>query len=692
MNIPNIKFFSLKNIKISIGLVLKVITLIALLITIISATSNIIIYNLGYQALKDEIRGNLILLASNAAATIDTEVIATITKPDDEGTENYLKLQKQLQVIQGASKNKIRYVYTLAKSRNSFTYVIDASPLSDKKNHSSIGEKFITENYSYVEKAFSEATAELEPTTDEVYGGLIQTGYAPIMDSKGVTIGVLAMDMDVSVLKEKEKDMKDARIFAVIFAIILAVLSGIIFSRYLTKPIIELTKVTKKIAEGDFDTVVNIRRKDEFGQLAVSFNAMTHDLKISHEQLKRYNLELEDKIIQRTKELSVAQKEIMQQEKENSDNINQMVEIIKADKELFEVYISEVKRFLDNCVPQLISLRGRPDNSEIISDLYRVMHTIKSNSRVFSLERIAEQAHSIENIFSAIQSGECKLTDALLNEAFEKIDKLNEIIDKILGMYYKIVSGMTLDTGKARSRKRLQEDIEFIKIKVQDFNKLDELIIKADSMLDSNTSEEIHNIFRETKAHLQFMCKVDMGRLFKRFTKVVKDLSSELDKKVKLISSGENIIIDKNVFDRICDPLIHIIRNSLDHGIEKPEDRINVDKPEEGTIELKTWLEDKDLYVEVKDDGRGLDIAKIKESAVKKGFITTELALKISDEDAMNLIFLPGFSTNELVSDISGRGVGMDVVKSYIEDGLNGKVTLYSSTGKGLRILLVIPI
>jgi methyl-accepting chemotaxis protein len=290
----------IKNLKAS--LTLKLTAIITIIILLISTISSFTIYKLSFKALKNEIRNNLVLLSANAAASIDFNLLVTIKSPKDEGNKIYLTLQKSLQNIKNASSGKIRYVYTLTKANGKYIYILDASPISDKVNHSSIGQQFIADNYTYIENAYKKkiATAEIIASPDPVYGGLIQTGYAPIIGQNGKVVGILGMDMDVTVLSQKEKSMKAAGIIAIMLAFILAVFSGIIFTRYLTKPIHALIKGAKRVAEGDLDTIVNINRSDELGLLADTFNGMALDLKISQEQLKKYSLELENKFTQTT--------------------------------------------------------------------------------------------------------------------------------------------------------------------------------------------------------------------------------------------------------------------------------------------------------------------------------------------------------------------------------------------------------
>jgi len=182
-----------------------------------------------------------------------------------------------------------------------------------------------------------------------------------------------------------------------------------------------------------------------------------------------------------------------------------------------------------------------------------------------------------------------------------------------------------------------------------------------------------------------------IGKVFNKFPRLVRDLARELGKKVKLIIEGEDTELDKSIIEEIGDPLVHMIRNAVDHGIEPPEERIKKGKPEEGTIWLKAYNEGNMIVIEIKDDGRGMDPEKLKQKAIEKGIITPQEAENMSDKEAFMLIFKPGFSTAEKVTNVSGRGVGMDVVKTNIEQ-LNGIIEVDSIPDKGTTIKLKIPL
>ena len=182
-----------------------------------------------------------------------------------------------------------------------------------------------------------------------------------------------------------------------------------------------------------------------------------------------------------------------------------------------------------------------------------------------------------------------------------------------------------------------------------------------------------------------------IGKVFNKFPRMIRDLSRELNKKIELEITGEETELDKSIVEEIGDPLVHIIRNSCDHGIETPEARLAKGKTENGTIQLKAYHEGNHIVIQIIDDGKGLDAEMLKQKSVEKGIITEKEADQMSEKEAFGLIFRPGFSTAAQVTSVSGRGVGMDVVKTNIEK-LNGMIDIDSEVGQGTSMKLKIPL
>ncbi len=201
----------------------------------------------------------------------------------------------------------------------------------------------------------------------------------------------------------------------------------------------------------------------------------------------------------------------------------------------------------------------------------------------------------------------------------------------------------------------------------------------------------INRIVEEMQDAIMQVRMVPVASVFQRFPRLVRDIANKLCKEVELIIEGEDTEADKNIIESLADPLIHIIRNSLDHGIEPPEERIKAGKSAKGRLIIRATQESDRVVIEISDDGRGIDPAHIKLKAYEKGIIDEATLEHITDQEAINLIMAAGFSTAETVSDLSGRGVGMDVVRSAVEK-VKGEIQIASEKGKGTRITLSLPL
>ena len=184
---------------------------------------------------------------------------------------------------------------------------------------------------------------------------------------------------------------------------------------------------------------------------------------------------------------------------------------------------------------------------------------------------------------------------------------------------------------------------------------------------------------------------IPMKQIFDRFPRMVRDLAKSNGKKVNLVIKGEGIELDRTILDEIGDPLVHLLRNSVDHGVELPEARKKKGKPEEGTVELIAERTRNHVVITVRDDGKGIDPNLMRKAAVKKGLRTQDEVNALDDKSAVDLLFLPGLSTAEKVTSVSGRGVGMDVVKSTVEH-LNGTIDILSEIDKGSTFSLKLPL
>ena len=264
--------------------------------------------------------------------------------------------------------------------------------------------------------------------------------------------------------------------------------------------------------------------------------------------------------------------------------------------------------------------------------------------------------------------------------------------------------------AKAADKKPISKPIVNRTVRV-DIEKLDvlmnlvsELIIAKNSLVSTSSQEGIltNNTFNKQIEYLESVTTnlhesvmkvrmVPIETVVQKFPKMIRDLSKKLDKKMQLFMSGEETELDRTVVDEIGDPLMHLLRNSADHGLESAEVRKERGKPEVGSIFLDAYQDGNNVIIEVRDDGNGIDVEAVKKKAIERGTITPEQAENMADKDVIGLLFLPSFSTSEKVTDVSGRGVGLDVVKSKIES-LSGEVEVKTKLGEGSTFIIRLPL
>lgn len=301
-----------------------------------------------------------------------------------------------------------------------------------------------------------------------------------------------------------------------------------------------------------------------------------------------------------------------------------------------------------------------------------------------------------------------------LNEISEirvgKIEKLNtEEIAQYPSMAEEVVSRQGHETyggyAKGQDINRIQRIRQTVRVDIERIDNLMNLVgelvinkgrleqIGATQKL-SELNETIEQIDRITTDLQNVVMKVRMvpiKQVFNRFPRMVRDLAHELRKEVSFIIEGEETELDRTVIDEIGDPLVHLLRNAMDHGIESPEERKKLGKPRIGTLRLSACHEGNNVFIEVSDDGEGINVEQIKEKAVAEGLITAREAETMDNDAVAGLLFRPGFSTADIVTDISGRGVGLDVVKNKIES-LNGEIAVESRRGAGTTFRIRLPL
>lgn len=438
---------------------------------------------------------------------------------------------------------------------------------------------------------------------------------------------------------------------------------------------------------------------------------------------------------------------VPQEEKPNhSDELAERVYTISDDlREVADTFFAELEEILQTLNQDFLELEKNPQDQDLLHKIFRGVHTIKGTSGFIGFDHMVELTHVMEDCLNKARNGKLVITPSLMDILLEGVDAITEMKDAFAGgkaVNYPVKAyasrlkavmenpqnvhgGTAVPAEKTVSAERDQGDKKekditknylgkFTEQTIRvDVNRLDNLMdlvgelvlsrnrlmqiissIQANSHQFSDLTEAAENVdFLTTEIQSAVMKTrmVPIGRIFSKFPRMVRDLAREKGKEIELILSGEDTEVDKTVSEEIGDPLVHILRNAVDHGIETPEERTRHGKPPVGTIRLQAFHEGNSIVIEISDDGRGLDTDKIKKKAIEKGLITASEADKMTDTEAYDLIFRPGFSTADKVTNISGRGVGMDVVKTHVTK-LNGIISIQSQKGKGTTFRLQLPL
>lgn len=423
-------------------------------------------------------------------------------------------------------------------------------------------------------------------------------------------------------------------------------------------------------------------------------------------------------------------------------------------QELVQDFLVETNEIIENLDHDLVELESNQNDLELLNKIFRGAHTMKGSSSFLGFNKLAELTHHAEDILNKLRKGEMVVTREIMDTLLEFVDKTKQIISDIengtdntdctsviedlkLASEGKLTS-KTKNTSAAQSAQAAQPAAapapkpqaapkqEAPKVVHQatpveqtirvDVSRLDSLVnlvgelVLSRNML-SQIAGELENKFENeylveqllvatnsigmntTELQLAIMKTrmIAIGKVFNKFPRVVRDIARDTGKEIELIISGEETELDKQVIESIGDPLLHMIRNSCDHGVETPDVRLAKGKPRMGTVNLSAYHEGNHVVIEIKDDGAGMDPNKLKRKAIEKGVITVDEANSMDDKQAFALIFKPGFSTAEKITNISGRGVGMDVVRTNIEK-LNGIITIDSKIDEGSTFYLKLPL
>ncbi len=429
----------------------------------------------------------------------------------------------------------------------------------------------------------------------------------------------------------------------------------------------------------------------------------------------------------------------------------QPMTISEEDAPLVVDFITEANEHIESAESSLLELENHPENEELINKIFRGFHTIKGMAGFLNLTEIGSLAHSAENLLDLARKGKLVLAAEYSDIVFAAVDMLKRMMAKLkecvesgapvptqeelpqLLETLKAAAEGTLPTRPAQPPQTKEDDEKLDglltektetkktgsgsgsgghattddKIKVS-ISRLDNLINMTGELVIAQlmVAEEIHTgassvhelarkvahqgkIVRELQELSMSMRMVPVQGVFQKMSRLARDLSRKADKQVDFITIGEETELDRTVVDKIADPLIHMVRNSLDHGIEPRDDRVKAGKNATGHVELRAFHQAGNIVIEIEDDGKGLDKDRILNKAIDNGVV--EPGQELSDDEIFKLIFHPGLSTAEKITSVSGRGVGMDVVKKNIE-ALRGKIDIASTRGQGTIFTIRLPL
>ena len=403
------------------------------------------------------------------------------------------------------------------------------------------------------------------------------------------------------------------------------------------------------------------------------------------------------------------------------------------DQEIINEFLIESNENLVRLDQEMVELERRPKDPQLLASIFRTIHTIKGTCGFLGFGKLEAVAHLAEDVLSQLRDGKRELTPDLVTLILEAVDAIKRVLVSIEA------SGGEGPETHADLRERLEAARSFsprngdasptssgtaspesdgaanqkgpsisdstIRVDVGLLDKLmnlvGELVLARNQILQFNaqqedntlnaTSQRLNLITTELQEGVMKTRMQPIGVLWNKLPRVVRDLAQSFSKQILLEMDGADTELDKTIIEAIKDPLTHLVRNCCDHGIEKPEKRVAKGKPAQGKLTLRAFHEGGQVNIEISDDGAGIDVQQLKDKALKQGLLRAEQVDRMSDREAFGLVFLPGFSTAAEVTNVSGRGVGMDVVKTNVEK-IGGVVDLVSKVGQGTTVKLKIPL
>jgi len=424
-------------------------------------------------------------------------------------------------------------------------------------------------------------------------------------------------------------------------------------------------------------------------------------------------------------------------------------------EEIISEFITEAEESLDRIDPLFVELESKGYDRDILNDIFRSVHTLKGAAGFLGFQSIVDIAHRAESILKRLRDGEIAIKKSYIDVILESVDMLRLLIghikdrdgkeEDISNLINRLELALNQEATAEAEKVIPQETISVIKTEENNINppseasspvisdkvtekkeslqtlRIDvdrvdkvmnltgEIVLVRNRLLNIATyldsrypgDEAVENLLEsvsfldlvtsDMQLAVMKMRMQPLKKVFSKFPRLVRDISSSIGKEVELNISGEETEVDRSVIEHIGDPMVHIIRNAIDHGIEPVEEREKKGKNRKGRINIDAYQKGNQIIIEISDDGKGIDVERVKKKALERSLITYEEYNKISEEAAINLIFLPGFSTAEKATELSGRGVGMDVVKTNISR-LNGYVEVSTKKDAGTIFKISLPL
>lgn len=381
-----------------------------------------------------------------------------------------------------------------------------------------------------------------------------------------------------------------------------------------------------------------------------------------------------------------------------------MTEKEKLDLSMFlNDYLNDAREGFQSLNDSLLAIEKDYSRTDLLDEIFRVVHTLKSSSTMIEFFDIAVVAHTSEDFLDRMRKGEVPVTGETINLLFALADVLDKMVaasaDRTGKREYVMVS--EAKGKKAYTIEKTKTVRVDINILDSMFNMVGELIITR-NRIDNIVSDaerkdlraaltDMNRIINVLQENVSTARLVPADEIFQKFPRMVRDMAKEQGKEIELVVEGREIELDKSLIDALTEPLVHMLRNAVDHGIETPEARKGLNKKPAGKVRLSAQRTENHILIDVEDDGAGIDIEKMRGIAAKKGFVKPEDAPQMKERDVLNLLFRPGFSSIENATGVSGRGVGLDVVLTSAKK-MGGMVEIASEKDKGTKFSLKLPL